>query len=150
MRDKERSGGWSGIVLTSANGKDWREFNSAINSNFNSVCYSEYYSEFVAVGEDGTIATSVDGKTWSNSISGTSQSYERIIFSNSLNEFIAVGSRGVIMNSYISEEQNLINKLSPNSDINFNLAVGENVLRVSCEQGSPRITIKFKNKYIGV
>lgn len=142
--------GDGGIVLTSANGRDWRQFSSGIDANFNSVCYSEYYSEFVAVGEDGTIATSVNGKTWTNSISGTSQSYERIIFSNSLNEFIAVGSRGVIMNSYISEEQNLINKLSPNSDINFNLDVGENVLRISCEQGSPRITIKFKNKYIGV
>lgn len=142
--------GNDGTVLTSANGKDWREFNSGINVNLNSVCYSDYFSQFVAVGNNGTIVTSVNGKTWNESASGTNQNYESIVFSNALNKFIAVGSMGVIMNSYILEEQNLINKLSPNSDINFNLAVGENVLRISCEQGSPRITIKFKNKYIGV
>ena len=142
--------GNNGAVLTSANGKDWREFNSGINVNLNSVCYSEYFSQFVAVGNDGTIVTSVNGRTWNDSASGTSQSYESIIFSNALNRFIAVGSKGVIMNSYISEEQNLINRLSSNSDVNFSLEVGENVIRVSCEDGNPRITIKFKNKYIGV
>lgn len=142
--------GNNGAVLTSANGKDWRQFNSGINVNLNSVCYSEYFSQFVAVGNNGTIVTSVNGKTWNESASGTNQSYESIVFSSTLNKFIAVGSKGVIMNSYISEEQNLINRLSPNSDINFNLEVGENILRVSCENGSPRITIKFKNKYMGV
>lgn len=142
--------GNNGAVLSSANGKDWREFNSGIEVNLNSVCYSEYFSQFVAVGVSGTIVTSVNGRTWNSSASGTSQNYESIVFSNTLNKFIAVGSKGVIMNSYISEEQNLINKLSPNSDINFNLEVGENILRVSCEDGNPRITIKFKNKYIGV
>lgn len=142
--------GENGFILTSQNGINWRSFRTGRNETLNSVCYSGVYSQFLAVGNDGSIESSVDGQTWKGYVSGTNQNYEGVIFSDILSKYIAVGSRGTVMSSYISSTENLINMLSPNADINFNLDVGENILRVSCESGEPRVTIEFKNKYVGV
>lgn len=141
--------GDEGEVAISRDGINWRTL-LVTEKKFNAVCYSPVYSQFVLVGEDGTIATSVDGQSWELSISGTNQNYGAIKFFTQLDEFMAVGSRGTIMSSYLSTSENLIDKLAPNSDINFNLDVGDNVLRVSCESGNPRVTVEFKNKYVGV
>ena len=142
--------GANGTVLTSQDGTRWRTFRAGVNVTLNAVCYSGVLSQFLAVGSDGTIVSSVDGTEWRGYSSGTAQSYQDVIYSELLGKYIAVGSRGTVMSSYISATENLINILSPNSDINFNLAVGDNILRVSCESGDPRVTIKFKNKYVGV
>lgn len=142
--------GEGGYIITSKDGDRWRMFRTSNHITLNAVCYSPVYSQFLAVGNDGTIATSVDGQSWSLSSSGTNQNYESVIFIVALGKYISAGSRGTIMSSYLSASENLINALSPNSDINFNLDVGDNILRVSCESGDPRVTIEFKNKYVGV
>ena len=142
--------GANGTVLTSQDGTRWRTFRAGVNVTLNAVCYSGVLSQFLAVGSDGTIVSSVDGTAWRGYSSGTAQSYQDVIYSELLGKYIAAGSRGTVMSSYISATENLINILSPNSDINFNLAVGDNILRVSCESGDPRVTIEFKNKYVGV
>lgn len=142
--------GDNGTVITSQDGVKWRTFRAGTSARLNSVCYSGVYSQFLAVGNNGTIASSVDGTAWKSHTSGTNQNYEAVMYSELLGKYIAVGSRGTVMSSYISDTENLISMLSPNSDINFNLAVGDNVLRVSCESGNPRVTVEYKNKYVGV
>jgi hypothetical protein len=114
------------------------------------VCYSQAYSQFLAVGDNGVIVRSVDGKVWLTSTSGTTQNYESVIYMQEIAKYIAVGNKGTIMTSYTASSTNMINSLSPNSDVNFNLAIGENILRLSCENGNPYASIEFKNKYIGV
>lgn len=144
------AGGSNGTIIKSIDGVKWKAARSGTSLKLNGICYSDSYSQFLAVGNEGTILSSVDGSEWKGHTSGTSQNYEDVIYSDVLGKYIAVGSRGTIMNSYISDTENLINMLSPNSDINFNLKVGENILRVSCESGNPAVTVEYKNKYVGV
>lgn len=145
--------GKDGYGAYSRNGTQWELVR--INANrayldLIAVCYSEVYSQFVAVGFSGVIAISIDGQTWTASYSGTGLNYSSIIFSIALGKYLAVGNKGTVMTSYTDNEENLISKISPNSDINFSLVVGQNLLRVSCESGDPRVTIEYKQKYIGV
>lgn len=142
--------GDGGIVATSKDGDVWGLFSSNVAARLNSVCYSEALTQFLAVGDDGTIVTSNDGKDWKGHSSGTGQNYEGVKFFPELNQYVAAGSKGTIMKSYTTSSENLIHMLSPNSDINFSLDVGENVLRVSCESGSPRVSLEYRQKYIGV
>lgn len=142
--------GDGGIVATSKDGDVWGLFSSHVAARLNSVCYSEALTQFLAVGDDGTIVTSNDGKDWKGHSSGTGQNYEGVKFFPELNQYVAAGSKGTIMESYTTSSENLIHMLSPNSDINFSLDVGENVLRVSCESGSPRVSLEYRQKYIGV
>ncbi len=116
----------------------------------NAVCYSEALTQFLAVGDNGTIVTSNDGKDWKGHSSGTGQNYEGVNFFPGLNCYVASGSKGTIMESYTTSTENLIHLLSPNSDINCSLDVGENVLRVACESGNPRVSLEYRQKYIGV
>ncbi|MBQ6565632.1 MAG: phage tail family protein [Treponema sp.] len=142
--------GDDGAVAISGDGEKWRLSGSSIHTQLNSVCYSSVYSQFLAVGNNGTIVSSNDGQSWKGHSSGTGQNYEGVKFFPALNKYVASGSKGTIMGSYMSASENLINILNPNSDINFNLAVGENILRVACESGTPYVTVQFRNRYIGV
>lgn len=146
--------GKSGYIAFSKDGVHWelRRINADRRAyiDFTAVCYSEVYSQFIAVGKEGLIAVSVDGQTWEETYTESGLNYSSIIFSNNLGKYISVGNKGTVMSSYTDNAENLISKISPNSDINFNLVVGQNLLRVSCESGDPRVTIEFRNKYIGV
>lgn len=149
-RTKYVAVGEGGYILTSENGIKWITRRIESQENLRAICYSVMLSQFLAVGDGGTIVISVDGSTWITSTSGTYQNYRAVEYINTLEKYIAVGSRGTIMSSYVAEATNMINLLAPNSDINFNLEVGENNLRVACESGYPYVTIEYKNKYIGV
>lgn len=142
--------GDGGIVTTSKDGIVWNASDSGVQTRLNSCCYSEAMVQFLAVGDNGTIATSNDGKVWKGHSSGTGQNYEGVNFFPRLGRYVAAGSKGTIMESYTTPTENLIHMLSPNSDINFSLDVGENVLRVSCESGNPRVSLVYRQKYIGV
>lgn len=142
--------GDSGTVGTSKDGISWAWFDSGVRAKLNAVCYSEALTQFLAVGDNGTIVTSNDGKDWKGHSSGTGQNYEGVNFFPGLNCYVASGSKGTIMESYTTSTENLIHLLSPNSDINFSLDVGENVLRVACESGNPRVSLEYRQKYIGV
>lgn len=149
-RTKYVAVGDNGYIATSKDGTKWDLYRIALQTNLNAVCYSQAYSQFLAVGDNGVIVRSVDGKVWLTSTSGTTQNYESVIYMQEIAKYIAVGNKGTIMTSYTASSTNMINSLSPNSDVNFNLAIGENILRLSCENGNPYASIEFKNKYIGV
>lgn len=149
-RTKYVAVGENGYIVTSKDGVKWDLYRIQSHANLNAVCYSRAYSQFLAVGDNGTIVRSVDGQSWITSTSGTSQNYESVIYMQEIAKYIAVGNKGTIMTSYTASSTNMINCLSPNSDVNFNLSIGENILRISCENGNPFASIEYKNKYIGV
>ena len=117
--------------------------------NLQSICYSSELDLFVAVGYKGTILTSSDGINWTSQNSGATNILESICYSSDLIKFVIVGQSGIIINSYFSETENLISELTPNSDMTFNLEVGENQILISAK-GRLNVRISFRNKYIGV
>lgn len=56
----------------------------------------------------------------------------------------------IIFKLKLVKNENLISKLSTDSDMNFNLDVGENKLLLTYDEGYAEATITFNEKYIGV
>jgi hypothetical protein len=117
------------------------------------VCYSTDLNLFVEVGVNGIMASS-DGVNWIDITQslGTIEILNGICYSSDLSKFVIVGGSsnvGVFVNSYFSEVENLISELTPNSDMTFNLEVGENQILISAK-GRLNGRISFRNKYIGV
>ena len=131
-------------ILTSSDGVNWNE--TSINTYLNGITYSKELNLFVAVGHQW-IYTSSDGVNW-NEIQIT-RYLQKVCYSNVLNQFVAIGYYGNIVTSDVQENENLISILSDDSDISFNLDIGENKILLSAE-GSITGRIAYKNKYIGV
>ena len=137
--------GNEGIILTSNDGINWTSRTSGVNIWLNSITYSSELNMFVTVGGGGIILTSNDGINWTNTdnLGGIFQSVtvkDRTIY--------AVGSLDVY--SQVEDTENLIDKLSLDSNMNFNLEVGTNELLLTYDDGSAVASIKYRNKYLGV
>ena len=146
--------GNNGTILTSPDGITWISQSSGIDKYLYSVVFGN--GQFVAVGENGSILVSVDGVNWIDKSLPTSlilfgitigENVYKICGSNI--DVLEYSSAGVIMESYISETLNLISDLTPDSDMTFNLEVGNNDILYSDDNGNGA-TLKFRQKYIGV
>ena len=63
----------------------------------------------------------------------------------SINEYIQESQ-----NTYFSEQENQIQNISPDSNMNLNLLVGENKFRLLRNSGDFSVRIRYRQKYIGV
>ena len=136
---------YSGMILTSNDGINWTSRTSGITNDLHSITYSSELNMFVTVGDNEMILTSNDGINWVNTdnLGGFFQSVivkDRTIY--------AVGSLDVY--SQVEDTENLIDKLSSDSNMNFNLEVGTNELLLIYEDGGAVASIKYRNKYLGV
>ena len=138
------------VIITSSDGINWTEQTSPKYQFLNSVTYSEDLNLFVAVGQGGTIITSSDGINWTVQTSPTYQILRSVTYSEKLSLFVAVGLNGTIVNSYFSEQENQIQNISPDSNMNLNLLVGENKFRLLRNSGDFSVRIRYRQKYIGV
>lgn len=86
---------------------------------------------------------SYDGINWEHISSSTVSKYVYVKF---LKSFIGTNGTSV---KFVGEE-NIINNLNENSDMDFNLKIGNNQLRWSATTGSGMGTITYKQKYLGV
>ena len=134
--------------LTSSDGINWNKY--IINEVFYAITYSLELNLFVAVGQNGIIYVSFDGKVWRQKAIDTNANLVSICYSDDLNLFVTVGASGTIINSDFEQAENIIQNLTENSDMNFNLEVGENKLRLVRDNGSLTSRIKYRQKYIGV
>lgn len=105
---------------------------------------------FALVGKKGRIAFSKNGVVWIYKNSVTNSDINDITYGN--NKYVAIGGylqMGFVLNSYIAEVENLISYLSADSDISFNLEVGNNII-VYVNDNNISGLLKYRQKYIGV
>ena len=137
--------GDSGVILTSNDGINWISRTSGITSMLFSITYSSELNMFITVGDNGVILTSNDGINWTNT-DNLGGFFQSVIVKN--RTIYAVGSLDVY--SQVEDTENVIDKLSSDSNMNFNLEVGTNELLLIYEDGDAVASIKFRNKYLGV
>ena len=75
---------------------------------------------------------------------------QSITYSSDLDLFVTVGDSGTILYSVIISDTNIINHLTKDSDMTFNLAVGENTLRVTNVSRVFNTRLTYRQKYLGV
>ena len=122
----------------------------SIGINLYGITYSSDLGLFVVVGAGGVILTSSDGITWSSQASGVNSWLQGITYSSDLGLFVAVGEWGTILYSVIISDTNIINHLTEDSDMTFNLAVGENTLQVTNVSRVFNTRLTYRQKYLGV
>lgn len=148
--------GVNSVIYTSPDAVTWtsRTVISETGSSLDSVIYSEYENKFVAVGiyktgSGGKIVKSRDGINWEQ---------EKLIFPFTLKDIIysikslsyIVISFGVLITSFQTNEKNIINKLTSDSDMNMKLNIGENNMIITYVDNSVNSVLTFRPKYIGV
>ena len=130
------------IILSSKDGINWVKRDTV---SLNKVYFEN--NEFLAVGNSGKIYISYDGKTWEQVfVPVTTYNFNSACWYK--NRYL-VFSFSVIMTSDY-EYSNSIQNLSQDSDIGFNLVVGENQLRTMKYAGDFVCKITYRQKYIGV
>ena len=100
----------------------------------------------IAVGY-GAILTSVDGQYWNKQTDLFSSTSFKDIAYDGVN-FLICGIQ--IIQSYDVGLENKISSVSNDSDINFNLKIGKNVLELNYDEGLATLDLKYRQKYIGV
>ena len=102
------------------------------------------------MGENGIILTSPDGINWITQTSDVLIHLYNATYSENLDLFVVVGQSGIILKSDFTLAENLISKLTPDSDMTLNLEIGKNEILLSKSSGNLNGRIKFRQKYIGV
>ena len=140
--------GLSGTIITSPNGTTWTNVNSGVTVGLQGIAYSPRMRMFIITSESNNILVSFDGKNWSTKRLNI-YSYA-IIYSKKIDKFIIGCFTGALMYSEYTPEENLISKLSSDSDVGMNLAIGDNHFIGNYDEGSLTILVKYRQKYIGV
>ena len=92
------------------------------------------------------IYSSYDGINWRTILSDTGIKLFSMFFY--LNKYFILGLKAILKSDY--EYKNTINKITKNSDINFNLAIGSNLITSANYNGNFTNIVKYRQKYIGV
>ncbi len=135
----------SGVIYTSLDGANWTKLNYEAPLTLRKVIYAN--GSFVAVGNRGTIITSSDGLNWKEDAFTTIDGLYGVCYGNNL--IYAVGQNGILLSNSKLTEKNLISKLLPDSDMSFNLEIGENNIMYVNESNKNAI-LTYRKKYIGV
>ena len=134
--------GLEGTLYVSEDGITWNNKSLNTNKSINKGIYGE--GVFVVVG-DTVMATSTDGNSWV--LRTTPYILKSVIYENG--RFVSGGATGIITELAIEGTENLITKLSNDTDMTFNLEVGENEIYYEDINNRP-IYITYRQKYIGV
>ena len=137
-------------IYASSDGDAWREGTYFITGD-------NYYSS-VAYGNNIFIATYTDvynnfrfsenGIDWSFlSVDNIPLLMNCIVFGD--DKFVAGGESGFVANTYLSAIINIISDLSLDSDMTFNLEIGDNDILYFNDNGN-EATLKYRQRYIGV
>lgn len=132
-------------VLISTNGREWEDY--PVSEHITTICFAN--NLFVSFGFVGNskIYTSSDGINWKEADIDLENSMSCCIFFN--NAYLCAGLIGVVVQSFEKDVENIIDKLTANTDMTFGLAQGKNNILVVDDNGKS-IIIKFRQKYIGV
>ena len=144
-------------MYKSADGITWTSTVIANDVYTDSGAYSEELGMYVVVGEysSETIKmayfTSTDGTNWERKeYKGTGNRITTTGYSKTFKKFMTGNSRMVSVLMASGVDINLISSMSADSDISLNLEVGTNSLISSRSSGYGTVTIRYRQKYIGV
>jgi hypothetical protein len=84
--------GDNGMELTSPDGTNWIQWNTATSNQLNDIIYAN--GQFIAVGNNGAMETSLSGTNWVLQNSGTSASLSSVAYGNGA--YVAVGPNVII------------------------------------------------------
>ena len=139
-------------ILSSDDGINWEIKNRVgVASNYPiNFIWNETEGVFYGVVSNvitGAVYFSFDSVNWISII--PSFIFQDVIYNLKLNEVVLCGtvqSTGVIV---YDDDENLIEKISEDSDMNFKLDVGDNQLLLLCD-GELYTRLSYKQKYLGV
>lgn len=140
--------GTNGINIFSSDGENWSR-GSSLTYSATAISFSNK-NRLIAVCAGSLVYISNNGKSWRSTSSISSESLNSIAYSEKLDKFIVVGDKSGIYSSYYELADNLIQNITSDSDIGFNLEVGENQIRTLTASGEVTTVVKFRQKYIGV
>ena len=137
-------------VLVSSDGNRWTKAETPIAEAINGVkiIYSPTYEKFVITGQAGLIGMSSDGLNWESFNSGVATILYDIIDQDF--DLVFVGDSSIVLSSVVESVENEIQNISEDSDLSFNLGIGENRIRLTKGSGNFTAKIKYRQKYIGV
>jgi hypothetical protein len=79
-----------------------------------------------------------------------SSALQDVTYSDSLGIFVAVGLSGTILYSETLPDNNIIDRLTSDSDMSFALALGENNVLLYNTPVDLRGTLTYRQRYVGV
>lgn len=146
----------SNLILKSTDGENWTNY--TINLNTSTHIYRVIYvpelkiwvllNNSNAVGINNDIYISFDCENWFLYFDAYCG---EIVFNSVKNNFYCGGPDSIFINFENIKDENIINKISSDSDINLNLNIGNNKLRLDADSTNKIIGIlTFRQKYIGV
>ena len=137
-------------VLVSSDGNIWTKAETPIAEATYGVkiIYSTTYEKFVITGQEGLIGMSSDGLNWESFNSGVATILYDVIDQDF--DLVFVGDSSIVLSSVAESIQNEIQNISEDSDLSFNLGIGENRIRLTKGSGNFTVKIKYRQKYIGV
>ena len=141
--------GGHGTILVSNDGINWSNRYIGAEVFIRNPIYIDSIGIFLAIGSYLLVITSINGIDWNiESVSDYNLNFWSVVYSEELEKFVIVGNNGIIYNS-ISVKENIISSLTSQSDMSFNLEVGENDLTFITENNA-ECTLSYRQKYIGV
>ena len=134
-----------GGVYKSKYGDNWEKIADTINAQ--QIIYSEIHRAYFVVGYG--IVKSQDLLNWQDVSSDKITEVTSIAVSNKNTDILA--RAGTIAEYSVDEKgENLIDKLSSDSDMNFKLLKGSNIIRIAKSSGDFLVILSYRQKYIGV
>ena len=135
-----------GKVYISKFGDVWDKVADVINAK--QIVFSKIYQSYYIVGYG--VIRSTDLITWQNIDYNDNITAITNIAVSDKNTDIIVTSNSKIGCLEKQKGANLINKLSTDSNMNYKLKIGKNILRVAESDGYFSVILTFRQKYIGV
>lgn len=142
--------GNSGLVKYSYDLINWVTVNADVAYNLSKVVYIKELGMFFSAGEDGVVAYSFNGVDWKYMQLNIDSNLIGIVYNPDEDAIIVSGNNSVILKFNFMFDENVIQNISNDSDMNFNLDVGENQLRLNKESGAFICRVLYRQKYIGV
>ena len=137
----------TGAIITSSDGIVWNTQTVTEGINLEKVFVSKTTENIFVISS--SIRLSYDGINWVQIFKGN-KILDDIIQNEEQNCFISVGSAETIRKTYLQGSENVIENLSSESDMNFNLEVGQNGIGLNKAIGTFSAMLTFRQKYIGV
>ena len=140
-----------GVLYYSRDGASWFTKVESEEIEYNHIIYSENVAGFLIACQNGNVISSEDLVSW------------RVLFSTiTPMRYIAYSPKDICVfgitekqrgtyQTYFASEENIINKINPDSDMNFNFSIGKNMISLISENNTNfNAVITYRQKYIGV
>lgn len=132
-------------IYTSTDGLSWNT--TTLESSISVGAFYFIDDFYYTVSSNGLILRSSDGETWIKQYCPFTTDLNGIACKD--NFFIAVGLYGAIVQSYLMQNLNLISALTTDSDMTFDLEVGDNILFYH-DDNDKTIKLTYRQRYVGV